>query len=84
MRQTVLKGFREPEAQPKTGLTRPDTAEAVYTCLALPTKKADIAKSPENKDNGSTSAALLFRGDILFFPALAPNVSMEPTRADQT
>ena len=35
------------------------------TCVALPTKKADIAPSPDSKAKGSTSAAF-FSEDIWF------------------
>ena len=41
-------------------------------------KKADIAKSPDNKAHGSTSAAVIFVRTFRFSALLAPNVSMEP------
>ena len=46
--------------------------------LHCPRKKSDIAKSPDNKANGSTSVCRRFLVRTFRFSALAPNVSMEP------
>ena len=58
------------------GITRsvPSSPMLPSTCVALPTKHN---KRPDNKDNGSSSAAIFFPRTF-HFSALAPNVSIEP------